>query len=272
MLLYRFLSAVVAIPVLVLLFLKGGSSLNFYFFLMLTVLGTVEYFQMAIPNDPGLRNVGIVSATIVYLGSGLVELYGLPVEVATASMFLAFSLPAFWLLFHPDPIPTVGQRFGLTVLGILYVPVLFLFFPRLVGLNAADDGSLLLALFAIVWANDTGAYFSGKLLGRHKFYERISPKKTWEGSIGGALFGLVCLYLFNGWLSLNWSIPQMVVAGIAVGYVGQLGDLIESMLKRSFGIKDSGSLIPGHGGVLDRFDALLFGAPVLYYFAVIFVY
>ncbi len=272
MLLYRFLSAVVAIPVLLLLFLKGGSSVNFFFFLLLMILGAIEYFQMAVPNDPGLRKVGLVSSVLIYLGTGLVEQYGFSMEFATAATFLAFAIPAFWLLFFPDPISTVSQRFGLTALGIFYVPILFLFFPRLVGLNAPDDGSVLLLLFAIVWANDTGAYFAGKLLGRHKFYERISPKKTWEGSVGGALLGMVFIYLFNGWLSLNWSIPQMVFAALAVGYVGQLGDLIESMLKRSFGIKDSGSLIPGHGGILDRFDALMFGAPVLYYFARIFVY
>ncbi|MBL0246373.1 MAG: phosphatidate cytidylyltransferase [Sphingobacteriales bacterium] len=116
----------------------------------------------------------------------------------------------------------------------------------------------------LVWSNDTAAYLSGRAFGRHKLFERISPKKTWEGTIGGGLFTL-----FVGWLlSILFRFSLTTWLGIAALAVlcGTWGDLIESLLKRSLGVKDSGSLLPGHGGVLDRFDALLFVLPFVFAF------
>jgi phosphatidate cytidylyltransferase len=122
----------------------------------------------------------------------------------------------------------------------------------------------LLLLFAVVWLGDTAAYFGGKSLGRRKLYARVSPKKTLEGSFFGLLGSVLGAFLVDAVWGTPLSWYWLVVAGVAGGVAEQAGDLCESLLKRSAGIKDSGSILPGHGGMLDRIDGLLFGAPVIY--------
>jgi phosphatidate cytidylyltransferase len=115
----------------------------------------------------------------------------------------------------------------------------------------------------LTWANDTCAYFAGRFLGRHKLYPEVSPNKTWEGFFGGmagSVASLVVLKL-GFYPFLNWA--DCLIVGVAGGVFGPVGDLVESMLKRAYGVKDSGKIIPGHGGVLDRIDALLFNAPMV---------
>ena len=151
------------------------------------------------------------------------------------------------------------RRVGLALLGTVYPGVLI---SALVPLRARAGGEwwIILAL-TVTWLNDTGAYFAGRAFGTHKLYPRISPSKTWEGAAGGTLGSLVgALVVQHFWL------PQLPPAGAAIigagaAVLGPLGDLSESMLKRAFGAKDSSHLLPGHGGILDRIDALLFNAP-----------
>lgn len=124
---------------------------------------------------------------------------------------------------------------------------------------------LLILIFALLWVNDTFAYLTGRLLGRHKLFERISPGKTIEGSIGGLVFTMAGILLYSHytpWLPLNAAIGMGLIAVV----FGTLGDLCESMLKRQAGVKDSGKLIPGHGGILDRFDSVLFAVPFVFVF------
>lgn len=133
-------------------------------------------------------------------------------------------------------------------------------------LYTANPG-FILVLFIMIWCNDTGAYLSGITMGRHKLFERISPKKTWEGFIGGMVLctvaAVVCRQLFTGHLSFAHDLPMWntVALGITVSIVATWGDLVESLLKRSAHIKDSGNIIPGHGGILDRIDSLLLVMP-----------
>ena len=128
-----------------------------------------------------------------------------------------------------------------------------------------------LSIFILIWCNDTFAYLTGRLLGKHKLFERISPKKTWEGFIGGLLFAVLAGVLLAYFL--EWSYIKMITYGIVVGAIGTAGDLVESMLKRNVGVKDSGNILPGHGGILDRFDAVLFVVPVVFFLEkFIFVY
>lgn len=128
---------------------------------------------------------------------------------------------------------------------------------------------LLLAMFIMIWLNDTGAYVAGSLLGRHKLFERLSPKKSWEGFFGGLVFtvggALAIYYLMDGWLC-GMSVAAAIGMGLVVTVFSTWGDLVESMLKRSAGVKDSGHLIPGHGGILDRIDSLLLVVPALLYY------
>jgi phosphatidate cytidylyltransferase len=121
----------------------------------------------------------------------------------------------------------------------------------------------------ILWSNDTGAYLSGRALGRTKLFERISPNKTWEGFIGGVLLAMGVAFGLSYWFGTLTKLEWVMIAAI-IGIFGTLGDLVESMLKRSLGIKDSGSILPGHGGFLDRFDGLLIAAPLVYILLTLF--
>ncbi|TLX77698.1 CDP-archaeol synthase [Labilibacter sediminis] len=144
----------------------------------------------------------------------------------------------------------------------------------LLNVLAFDNGIynyvLPLSVFVLVWINDTGAYLAGVTLGKHKFFERISPKKTWEGTIGGFVFTLIAASV----MSMYWhelSIIQWIIFGGIISVTAVLGDLIESMFKRSIGVKDSGTIFPGHGGVLDRFDAVIFALPMAVVYLELFV-
>jgi phosphatidate cytidylyltransferase len=131
---------------------------------------------------------------------------------------------------------------------------------------------LMTTFFAMVMMTDTGAYYTGRALGRHKLAPKVSPGKTIEGSIGGfitaAAAGIICKYVFFP----EAPIAHIAILGAVIGVVSQIGDLAESLLKRGSGIKDSGSIFPGHGGMLDRVDSLLFCAPILYYYASFYYY
>ncbi len=184
------------------------------------------------------------------------------------------------------------QTMGCTLLGVLYVPFLFNFFTKLAfgwgdGVwtePAGQTGRLLIFyLVVVVKAMDTGAYFAGTLLGRHKLIPRISPRKTWEGFYGGIAAGLAASLIFffarqvpgeSGvaeFGALAMTVWDAVILGVLLPLVGVVGDLAESLLKRASGTKDSGMSIPGLGGILDILDSLLFAAPVLYYYARFFL-
>lgn len=140
-----------------------------------------------------------------------------------------------------------------------FIPILFIF-----TLSHLDSfRSLVLALFILVWVNDIGAYLVGITIGKHKLFERLSPKKSWEGFYGGLITSMLIAFLINKlWLTSIGTPLTWILVGFAVSISGVLGDLFESMIKRSFNIKDSGNTIPGHGGFLDRFDAFLFASPI----------
>jgi phosphatidate cytidylyltransferase len=155
------------------------------------------------------------------------------------------------------------ENIAMTLVGVLYIAMPFglLNFFYLSGHNYAFI--LLLGYFVILWINDTFAYLFGTAFGKHRLFERISPKKSWEGSIGGALISIIAAWLIA---SFTNSLPLIhwIVIAIIIVICGTLGDLVESMLKRSLNCKDSGTLLPGHGGILDRFDAVLISAPIIF--------
>jgi phosphatidate cytidylyltransferase len=128
---------------------------------------------------------------------------------------------------------------------------------------------IIIGFFILIWANDTGAYLTGMSFGSHKLMERISPKKTWEGLIGGIIIASVVAWFLSGWLGVVDKIHWVVIA-LIVSFAGTYGDLVESMLKRSTGVKDSGTIMPGHGGFLDRFDSTIVSFPLVYLFISLF--
>lgn len=154
-----------------------------------------------------------------------------------------------------------------SVMGIIYIAIPFGMMNTFFFIKSADMAFpwFLLALFILVWMNDVFAYLVGTTLGKHKLSQKLSPKKTWEGSVGGIIFTLIAAWIFS-MIVPELTLVQWLAFGLIVSVTANFGDLAESMLKRSAGVKDSGKLFPGHGGVLDRFDAVLFATPFVFFF------
>lgn len=155
---------------------------------------------------------------------------------------------------------------SLALLGIIWIVIplaLLSGFFNLAEEHKWRETGLLLGFFLILWIYDSGAYIAGSIMGKHRMLERISPKKSWEGFAGGALAGLLIAYIISASFT-EFSILEWLLIGIAIIVFGTLGDFIESMFKRNAGVKDSGRILPGHGGILDRFDAVFMAAPVVF--------
>ena len=175
-----------------------------------------------------------------------------------------------WCLVRPGTVEAAGKRAAVGMLGLAYVATLFGVIAQIFGIETSAASATfdtgrggVLTLLIVVFAGDTGAYFAGRSFGRHKLYALISPKKTLEGAAGGLIASIL-----GGLLAQRLLLPQLTVIegallGATGGIVGQIGDLAESLFKRATGTKDSGGLLPGHGGILDRLDGVLFAAPVV---------
>ena len=260
----RVLAAVVALPVLLLILIFGGSWLNLLLFTAAVGVGSFEYYRMAFYREPLTHILGTGAAALSYFLWGLGAMYGFGQDAFIGALFFSVMAMYLYFLFLPHPIDKAASRLALAVGGLVYLPLLGFYLFKLQQLEGG--WKYLLVLFSISWLNDTGGYFAGRYLGKHKLYEAVSPKKTWEGSIGGALAGIGGAFLFAWITQLSWTWYFTLSMALVAGAIGQMGDLVESLMKRSHGIKDSGGIIPGHGGILDRIDALIFAAPVVYYF------
>jgi phosphatidate cytidylyltransferase len=258
----RLATAAVSVPILLALIYVAPPWAFYLVVLAASLVGVHELFAMTHPHDRPAQWAGVLLSAVA---SGTVYLRH---DDPRALLAILVALPIAGLLFtlaRLDPIETAALRAFALGGGPLWVVVpltLLAVMRRTFG--GAGPGWVLLAL-GLAWFTDTGAYFAGRLAGRHKLYESVSPHKTVEGAIGGlvasvvwAIFGAV-VYL-RGELPLSHAVPLGVVAGA----LGQAGDLGESLLKRSTGVKDSGRIVPGHGGVLDRVDALLMTAVVVF--------
>ena len=160
------------------------------------------------------------------------------------------------------------ESMGKQLLSLWYLP---LFIPFFILVRLEPQGlKWIFFLLAVNYAGDTGAYYTGRTLGRHKLAPMVSPQKTIEGSLGGLAANILVAYVFQITLFSSHPFLQMASLGLTIGVVSQVGDLLESMLKRAARVKDSGSIFPGHGGLLDRMDSLLLPAPVLYFFIKLF--
>ena len=172
------------------------------------------------------------------------------------------SFGAILLLFEKK-VKKPAQEMGLMVMGIAYVVLPMILYFKIPFMTKWSEYGFegFLGILFLTWSVDTAAYFGGRFLGKHKLWERISPKKTWEGSVSGAI---ACIGLSVG-LNYLWPVDfNWIVVGVIIAVVSQFGDLVESMYKRGLQIKDSGGILPGHGGILDRFDGLLISIPIIY--------
>jgi phosphatidate cytidylyltransferase len=235
--------------------------------LVVAVLSAYELFQLM--QDAGYRPSllacsAVMAALLASARFADPHLTGLVLAVSVIGTLT-------WQLLHP-PQGHPTQSWALTLGAALWLGWLLSHFVLLRDLSPAFDlgtGTRWLVLtFLVTWINDSAAYAVGKTIGRHPCSPYLSPKKTWEGTIGGWLGGVLAAVLLGRWLvELSWV--QGLVLGVLVATVAPLGDLAKSMVKRQMGVKDFGALIPGHGGMFDRIDSLLFVAPVTYYFAIL---
>jgi phosphatidate cytidylyltransferase len=245
------------------------------FYLLLSTFALYEFYGL-VKQNTARPNIfaGLINGAILFVAFALLnysDLFALPnLHHRNLAYSLSFILPiTISIIFFLELYKKSGQPFtniAYTIMGIIYSVVPFIFFHALAYIRI--DISLLnfhipLAFLIMLWSNDTGAYLSGRFFGRKKLFERHSPKKTWEGFIGGVLIAAVAGYILSIYYKeLSWD--KWVIMAILIGCFGTLGDLVESMFKRSINIKDSGGILPGHGGLLDRFDGLLLSAPIVY--------
>ncbi len=266
----RIISAVVFLPILIVT-LWFGSPIYFAVLTGIAVaLGLIEYYGLSERvGASGSRVQGMVASAGVLLAF-YYQRHDWVLVILTVLVIVELAVQ----LFHHTELRRVLVASSVTLFGVFYVAVLS---GYLIALRVVDDqgiqlsARLLSLFFLIVFAGDTGAYYVGRALGCHKLAPKISPGKTVEGLIGGLLASVVAAliahYTFFPELKLSHAIPLALVMGAA----GAMGDLCESMLKRGAQTKDAGQIIPGHGGVLDRLDSILFNAPVLYYYYVVFM-
>jgi phosphatidate cytidylyltransferase len=222
-----------------------------------------ELFAMTL-SDPRDRAVSLVMGAV-----SVVAFYWLPPRYLphTSGFVFAFTGPALYYLFRPGDISTAAERLAYTVFGILYGGLLFSFLALIKrDLGPAGADTIVLVL-TTAWLSDTGGYFAGKFLGKRKLYPAVSPNKTWAGAIGGVVAALAGGFVLQHWRLRELAVVDVVVLAGVGSVLGQLGDLVESLIKRSRGVKDSGAILPGHGGLLDRLDAVLVIAPWFYLYA-----
>lgn len=249
------------LPVVILIIVKGAP---WHFALLLslfTLVGLVEFFAMALPDRKGelfpFAMYGALALFTPLLSDGRLFI------MACAGFFL---LTALHFLFRLRDMETVARDLSQVLAAYLYVPFLL---SHLVMLRLLPNGShWLLLIMLIVMTNDSAAYYIGSAFGKHPLYPAVSPKKSIEGALGGLLGSLGGTLLAKFTFFSGLSYADALLAAVLIGITGQLGDLFESLLKRSFGVKDSGTILPGHGGVLDRLDSIILAAPVTYYFAI----
>jgi len=254
----RIIVSVIAIPAIVLACYFG----EYYFFAFVLGIGIISYYEfwLFVKNKDINANliVGIISVGMIITNSynSFIDYYPLLITILLLLTFIE--------LFRNKNSAIINL--GTTLLGILYFGFFasaLLSIRELYQVDYTQGGLLIISIFASIWICDSAAFFGGTALGKHKLFPRVSPNKSWEGAIFGLLFAVIAMVISKIIVLdfLSWF--DVITIGLIVGIIGQIGDLIESLFKRDAGVKDSSALIPGHGGIFDRFDSLLYTAPAV---------
>lgn len=272
----RFLVAVVAAPLLIWTFYYRRPEATWLLVYAASLLAVAELLAMTMKDRPGDRKVLLAIAAVACAALYWLHPAGVGRAVDAASAFallplgplvamvIAVLAPGLYFLFRFGDMDSAAPRWAYAITSIFYCG----FMATTLAMAKRDfgdhGGDVVLLVLLLAWLGDTGAYFAGRFLGNRKLYPEVSPKKTWAGAYGGlagslvAAAGMKMLRLHH----LDWL--DVVLIAVPGSALGQLGDLVESLIKRSVGVKDSGALLPGHGGILDRIDAVLFIAPYVY--------
>lgn len=269
----RWLTALILLPLLILVLLKGGLALFVLVILLVNGLAQWEFLEMfQVAGDKPRRVKAILLGSLLVLSfctaspssqfcpPGL--LICNPITVLVVLVWCLFILFLFHLVSYGH-IENLSHDLALHTLGLLYLPFLL---GHLIWLRFLFQGEWWVLWFLLViFAGDTGAYYAGRTWGITKLYPAVSPGKTWVGVCGGLAASLVVGVLMGKWLLEGVGVPALAVLAVVLAVLGLLGDLFESMLKRQAQVKDASQLLPGHGGMLDRLDSILFAAPVMVY-------
>ena len=262
----------------IVIFVMGGFWLHPFSFILtglILLIGTQYEYYLMIRNT-GVRPQilpGIITGITAYAISTLIASGVIPRKSFLILIPMMLLIMVIELYRKQDkPFDSLAH----TLFSVLYTAIPFSMFPfaafSRTGLNSIlphnniiFSPGIIIGFFILIWANDTGAYLTGMLFGRHKLMERISPKKTWEGFIGGLIIASFAAWFLSDWLGVVDKIHWVIIS-LIISVAGTYGDLVESMLKRSTGVKDSGTIMPGHGGFLDRFDSAILSFPLVYLF------
>jgi len=231
--------------------------------ILIEMLALFEFYQLFrkkgfSPNVP----LGIGWIILITL-----EIYFFELKYYIVILLGALFICMIWEMFRNQSHPIVNVAltlFGLNYLSLFSSLIFIRKFPGTAGFSRITGGWLVMQIFFTIWLCDTAAYLWGSKFGKHRLFEKISPKKTWEGAIAGFLISIPSALFIRFLFIPNTSIMHSIILGFIAGSFGQLGDLIESFIKRDAGVKDSSNLLPGHGGFLDRFDSPLIVAPLVY--------
>ena len=256
----RIISALIAIPIVVVAIYWSVWS-YFLLFLLIKVLTLLEFYQIiSLEGTVPLKLWGILSGILIYMLVFMCTQRLIPFRLLYI-LIPVIALTYFIQLYKKtDPAPFASIAY--TLLGIIYVSVPFALLHLIAFFKGFYSYRIVLGILFILWANDIGAYVIGSSMGKHPLFKRISPQKTWEGILGGVILALLVSYGVAYYYTILCLWEWLGIAGITV-VAGTYGDLVESLLKRSMNLKDSGTIIPGHGSFLDRFDSFLMAIPLI---------
>ena len=264
----RVVSAAVFLPLFWVIVKKFHPGVYEILMTLTALLALRELYRLAAAR--GHRCHRLLGALVAVLVIASFAFAGFDIRYGLVFGLIALPLASLWR--GGDWGPALAD-IGTTFFIAMFIGVLFGYLVDLRIINDLPKGDetgsdLVFLLFFVVWSSDTAAYYVGSSFGRRPLAPRVSPKKTIEGAVGGVFGALLAAFIASVWFYTRLTAIDCVFLGLALGTIGILGDLVESMLKRGSGMKDSASLVPGHGGILDRVDSLLYAGPVLYYYYV----